>query len=207
MTLQKAADSLAWAAAAVHDSTAKIAGQPAYGRSVGESAMQRIFSWLGRILTAVADLMRGSSTGRHVATAIAIVIVVAIAIHVVLASLAARSEIVSAGAHPARARTADAWRDAQRLAAAGQFTDASHALLAALLWTFAQRGEVRLHSSKTAGDYARELAQTGSPARAPFGQFRRRYDAVIFGVGECSADEYTALLRDAEPMLARPVVA
>jgi riboflavin biosynthesis pyrimidine reductase len=66
---------------------------------------------------------------------------------------------------------------------------------------------VRLHASKTAGDYARELARRGSPARSAFQQFRRRYDAVIFGAGTCDADEYAALLRDAAPILTRAGVA
>ena len=62
-----------------------------------------------------------------------------------------------------------------------------------------------MHASKTAGDYARELARRGSPARGAFQQFRRRYDAAIFGVGSCDADGYAALMRDAEPILARGV--
>ena len=54
-------------------------------------------------------------------------------------------------------------------------------------------------------DFVRAYAQIGKPdkARAAFQRFRRRYDEAIFGAGACSAEEYAALLRDAEPMLAR----
>jgi hypothetical protein len=196
-----------WPATAVHDTIAGLARQFEYERTIGDSAWQRFWTFVGRVLGDILRFFRGSATGRHVTIAIVALIVVAVAVHFVLATLAARNDAVAADANPARARASDAWRDAERLAAAGRFTDASHALLAALLSAFAQRGDVRLHASKTAGDYARELARRGSPARAPFQQFRRRYDAVIFGVGSCTADEYASLLRDAAPMLARAGVA
>ena len=192
---------------AVHDTVADIARQRVYERSIGESAWQQFWRAVGRFVQTIFEFFRGSATGRHITLAIVILIVAAIAIHFILVTLAARNDVVAADSGPARARAADAWREAERLAAAGAFTEASHALLAALLSSFAQRGEVRLHASKTAGDYARELARKGSPARGAFQQFRRRYDAVIFGVGTCDADQYAALLRDAAPILSRAGVA
>jgi hypothetical protein len=205
--LPQGASGQSWPVTAVHDTVAAIARQRAYERSIGESAWQRIWSAAGRALNAMFEFFHGSAAGRHITLALAVLIVVVIAIHFILATLAARSDVVAADVNPARARAADAWREAERLAAAGQFTEASHALLAALLSAFAHRGEVRLHASKTAGDYARELARRGSPARSAFQQFRRRYDAVIFGAGTCDADEYAALLRDAAPILTRAGVA
>jgi len=192
---------------AVHDTVAAIARQAAYERTIGESAWQRISQWFWRTLQALFDFFRGSQTGRHVTVALVVLLVVAIVVHFVLAALAARGDVVAAAAGPSRGRATDAWREAERLAAGGQFTEASHLLLLALLTAFAQRGEVRLHASKTAGDYARELARRGSASRAPFQQFRRRYDAVIFGTGTVDADEYAALLRDAAPILSRAGVA
>jgi hypothetical protein len=205
--MQQGTDTPSWPLAAVHDTVAAIARQAAYERTIGQSAWQRFMDLLGRAVGAIFDFFRGSATGRHLTVALVALVVLAVAVHFILATLAARSDVVAADAHPARSRAADAWREAERLAAEGRFTDASHALLAALLSAFAQRGEVRLHGSKTAGDYARELSRRGSPARGAFQQFRRRYDAVIFGVGTCSADEYAALLRDAEPILSRTSVA
>ena len=196
-----------WPVTAVHDTLATIARQRMYERTIGESAWSRFWSAVGRVFNSIFEFFRGSPTGRHVTLAIAVLIVVAIAVHFILATLAARGDVVAADANQTRARATDAWRDAERLAAEGRFTDASHALLAAMLTAFAQRGEVRLHASKTAGDYARELARRGSPSKSAFQQFRRRYDALIFGVGTCTADEYAALLRDAAPILARAGVA
>jgi hypothetical protein len=196
-----------WTVPAVHDTVAAIARQAVYERTLGQSAMQRIWNAIGRAMDALFDFFRGSESGRHVTVAIVVLIVLAVAFHFTLSTLAARTDAVTSSENPARAHAADAWREAERLSAAGQFTDASHALLAALLSAFAQRGEVRLHASKTAGDYSRELARRGSPARSAFKQFRRRYDAVIFGAGACDAGEYAALLRDAEPMLSRAGIA
>ena len=206
MLLPQGAAAPSWPQAAVHDTVAAIARGAEFERAVGESAMRRILGMIGRALNALFQFFRGSETGRHVTLAIVILIVAAIALHFILATLAARNGVVAADSHPARARAADAWREAERLSAEGRFTDASHALLAALLSSFAQRGEVRLHASKTAGDYARELARRGSSGRAPFQQFRRRYDAVIFGIGSCTAEEYAALLREAQPILSRASV-
>jgi hypothetical protein len=192
-----------WPAPAVHDTVAEIARQSAYDRSVGNTLWQDFWRAVGRALNAIFEFFRGSAAGRNITLLLVALAVAAVIIHFVLAALAARNNPADAGARPARERNADAWREAERLAAAGQFTDAAHALLAALLSGFAQRGEVRLHASKTAGDYARELARRGSPSRAAFQQFRRRYDGVIFGTGTCDAAGYAALLRDAEPILSR----
>ena len=189
-------------APAVHDTVAAIAKQAAYDRSFGDSAWQDFWSEVERLIGWVAEFFRGSSAGRHIAIVVVALIVTAVIVHFILAAVAGRNQ-AAAEAAPARERATDAWRDAEQLAAAGRFTDAAHALLAALLAGFARRGEVRLHASKTAGDYARELARRGSPARAAFQQFRRRYDAVIFGTGTCDAGEYAALLRDATPLLSR----
>lgn len=193
----------AWPAAAVHDTVAAIAKQAAYDRSIGESAWQNFWRALGRVLRLLVEFFRGSAAGRHVTFVVVGLVVAAIMVHFILFAVATRKVAVTGDAKPGRERGLDAWREAERLAAAGRYTDASHALLAALLAAFAQRGEVRLHVSKTAGDYARELSRRGSPARGAFQQFRRRYDAVIFGAGTCDASEYAALLRDATPILAR----
>jgi hypothetical protein len=205
--LLQGTDGPSWPASAIHDTVAAIARQRAYERTVGDTAWSRFWSWVRDTINAFFNFFRGSAAGRHIAIAVVALIVVAIVIHLIIAANAARNDVIAADSGPARTRPADAWREAERLAAAGQFTDASHALLAALLSAFAQRGEVRLHASKTAGDYARELARRGSPARAPFQQFRRRYDEAIFGVGSCTADDYAALLRDAAPILSRAGVA
>ena len=203
MILPQGVPPASWPAPAVHDTVAAIAKQAAYDRAIGQTAWQDFWTLVGRVLTRILGFFRGSAAGRHVTFLVLALIVAAVVIHVIVSAIATRNLAATGNTTPARERGLDAWREAERLAAAGHYTDAAHALLAALLAGFAQRGEVRLHVSKTAGDYARELARRGSPARGAFQQFRRRYDAVIFGAGTCDAGEYAALLRDAAPILSR----
>jgi hypothetical protein len=99
-------------------------------------------------------------------------------------------------------RHVDAWAAAQRLAAEGRYTEAAHALYRAVLERLSASDGVRLHPSKTSGDYVRELRRRGSGSATLFRAFARRFDTVIFGTGVCEADDFQALMRDAEPMIA-----
>lgn len=98
-------------------------------------------------------------------------------------------------------RHADPWVTAQEFAAAGDYTAGAHALYAATLDAAEARREIRIHSSKTAGDYAREV-RTRAPERFPgFREFARLYESVIYGVGRCDG-----LLFDRLRSLALPLV-
>jgi len=87
----------------------------------------------------------------------------------------------------------DPWAAAEELSARGEFTDAAHALYAALLESAAQSGQIRLHPSKTAGDYVRELRNRSSGLFTLFRDFARSYEAVIYGLGSCDAERYHRL--------------
>ena len=95
----------------------------------------------------------------------------------------------------------DAWAAAQQLAAHGDFTAATHALYAALLDAGARQNQLRLHPSKTAGDYVREVRKHSSPLFANFRDFTRAYEIVIYGFGECNRDRYERLLSLATPVV------
>jgi hypothetical protein len=130
---------------------------------------------------------------------LASLLVVLVVVRLATGRRAQASWDVTDGARPAR--RADAWREAERLAAAGDHTAAAHALCEALLFSCAARGELRLHPSKTTGDYARELRRKPAPSAAAFQRFRARYDRVIFDLQRCSPEEYAALLADARPII------
>ena len=191
----------AWPAQAVRDTVAAIARQDVYERSLGSTLWRRIWDTLMRWFDAFLALFDDSETARYVTIGLIVLLVALIVARVAIVVLTAGEEGTAAPRHMS-ARARDARAEAERLAAAGRFTEAAHALLAAILASLADRGQVRLHDSKTTGDYARELDRNGSPLRGAFRTFRRRYDRVIYGVGECSADDFDALLRDAEPALA-----
>ena len=97
----------------------------------------------------------------------------------------------------------DPWVMAQRFAAQGDFTTAAHALYAALLEAVARRGQVKLHPSKTIGDYVRELRQRSSALFQRFRDFARAYEVVIYGSGHCDRERYQRLHELALPIVQR----
>ena len=201
MPLLQGATAVPWPAAAVHDTVAAIARQAAYHRTLTDTLWQRVWSWIADRFNELFDLLKGAGMGREVTTALVVLLLVLIVARMVIAARAAQDTVRSASGRARRLLGADPWGDAERFAAAGQFTDAAHALFAALLAAIAARGEVRFHASKTAGDYARELRRRGAPSYGGFQAFRARYDRIIYGAGVCGPDEYAALLRDARPLL------
>ena len=88
----------------------------------------------------------------------------------------------------------DPWALAQRLAAQGRYTEAAHALYGALLARVAARVPLRLHPSKTAGDYARDLRGTAPSVFGPFREFARSYEVVIYGLGACDRSRFEGLI-------------
>lgn len=191
-----------WPAATVHDTVAAVMRQRAYQRSLRESFMDRLFRWIGDQLQRVVDVMRAIPHGRAVAVTLAAVLVIIIVARLVYAAELREEERRIARRRPAsRTVTSAPWQEAQRLAAEGRYEEAAHALYRALLQVLVVRERLRLHPSKTSGDYARELRARGSTMYASFRQFGRRYDRILFGTGPCDAAAYEQLLRDAQPVL------
>ncbi|MGH7710434.1 MAG: DUF4129 domain-containing protein, partial [Gemmatimonadaceae bacterium] len=91
--------------------------------------------------------------------------------------------------------------DARRLAREGRYADAMHVLYAAILEALAQQRLVRLHSSKTSGDFARELRGRAHPAYDAFRTFARRFDRLFYGYDICDAAAFDALWSDAQRVL------
>ena len=87
----------------------------------------------------------------------------------------------------------DPWAVAQELAATGDFTGAAHALHIALLGSLARRQLLRLHPSKTIGDYLRELRRRPSAPVQAVHEFARTYELVAYGLRPCDADRYARL--------------
>ncbi len=81
---------------------------------------------------------------------------------------------------------------------------AAHALYQALLAGLTERERVRLHPSRTAGDYVRDLRARRSPMLPRFRDFARAYEVVAYGTGRCDAARYERLLALAESTLATP---
>lgn len=87
----------------------------------------------------------------------------------------------------------DPWAEAQREAAAGRYTDAAHLLYQAILVALAGRERLRLHPSKTVGDYGRELRARSSSAFPGYRDFARLYETVVYGLQHCDRERWERL--------------
>jgi len=189
------APSVTWSRAAIHDTVAAIARQPAYRRDLGSSLLDRILQWIYEAYRRFADALAGVPHARLLATVAASAVIGLVVARLVYANRL-RTAVVDLpnGARRRITSEADPWGEAEALAAAGRFTDAAHALYRGVLVVLASHKLVRLHESKTSGDYARDLRRRGAPAYSSFRRFGQRYDRIIYGTGECSGPDYQTLL-------------
>ena len=187
----------------MQDTVAAIAHAASYRRAYTTSLFWRLLEWLGtwwgRILSPLGRVPHLS----QILLWLGVLFAVLVGVRMVLNAPRTADARERLRGGRASGGTVDPWREAQDLAAAGEFTAAAHALYGALLLRLSARGVVRVHPSKTAGDYARELRRRNVPDQAPFQAFRVRYDRLIYGTGACDADDYAALLHEARPMMDR----
>ena len=186
-----------WGAGAVHDTVGALLRDAGYHRSFWSSVAGRILLELGRLLIWTLNAMSGIPGGRTTVLSVIAILLLLIVGRLFLAAewsdeLLFRRKRLGAGV-----TRMDPWADAQRLAAAGDFMGAAHALYQAVLRGMAASERIRVHASKTSGDYVRELRRRGSPRTAPFQRFGRRFDRVVFGKGVCTAEDFEALRADA----------
>ncbi|GEM_PF-309712 len=153
----------------------------------------------GRIVNAALSLLRDLLQSiRHAGPVQKGALVV---LMVVLVAVIARLAILSNAAGVAFRRAGtfgfggpqDAWAEAQRLAHAGQYTDAAHALYRGLLDDMARRDLIQLHYSKTVGDYGRDLRRRSSGLTPHYRDFARTYETVVYGLGTCDRERYERL--------------
>lgn len=190
-----------WSSRQIHDTVAAIVRQPAFSGSARESLVGRFLRYVLERIRDVLQQYRGSPNARYVVIAGVVVLVLIIVARIVIVRDLDAQTRRRGGIARGSPAGADLWRAAQALAAAGDYTGASHALYAGLLERIARHGGVTLHPSKTGGDYWRELRRRGSPMAVDFRAFSRRFDAVMFGAGSASADDFNELAGLAERML------
>ncbi len=184
-----------------------VYASPTYNRT---SMWQRFWGWVGEQIDRIFSWLFPRVGALHKspplfwAVVIGLTLLTAAVISRALYLWRARAALRRAGgawkAQPGVAR-GDAWSAAQQLAARGDFTAAAHALYAALLDAGARQHQLRLHPSKTAGDYVREVRRLSSPIFPGFREFARAYDVVIYGLGECNRERYERLLSLAMPIV------
>jgi hypothetical protein len=201
--LPQAADSLArWPAAAIHDTVSAIIQQTVYQRRLGRSLAERLWAWFWDQLGALFNAVAGTPATRTITLFVCALLVGAIVLRVLVAVRTERYVRRAPGTLGDRpGRYLPTLDDARRLAREGRYADAMHVLYAALLDALAQRRLIRLHTSKTSGDFARELFARGHPAHDAFRAFVRRFDRVLYGYDACDAAAFESLWGEAERVL------
>ena len=184
----------------VRDTVHAVVDDLAYRRSISTSVLGRIWRWTMELLDRIIGAAADAPHGRTLVIAGLAVIVLLVIGRLVFASRLGVDELGMSRRHPERLR-APTLADADRLAADGRHDEAVHALYQAVLEWVARRDGIRLHASKTSGDYARELRRRGAAVHQPFRQFSRRHDRIVFGSGGCDAATWAALRNDAEHVL------
>lgn len=182
---------------AIRDTLARILTHDEYDRSLRETAWERFWNWLMELFQPAGRAIRESPLAQRLALAVVILLVVAIVARVVVVTYGARvaraAEREGRGGRGRMGRLSDPWLEAQRLAESGDYTGAAHAAYEAVLLALRARARVRLHPSKTVGDYVRELRRLQSPLLGGYREFARLYEVVIYGVGTCDLARWTRL--------------
>lgn len=169
------------------------------GRMIG-----RFLDWLADKLHFANEARTASPVAYWTVIGLALLVLAAIVGRLWWVGYQRRKRGIDARPAPGAARAGygrDPWGAAQQFAAEGDFTAAAHALYAALLSAIARRGMIRLHPSKTAGDYVRELRARSAPAFTGFRDFARAYEFVVYGSGVCDQERYERLQALALPMV------
>lgn len=195
-----------WTSSQVHDTVAAIARQPEFAGSARESLMGRFLRY---VMAWIRDLLaryHGSASARYVViAAIGLIVLVIVARVVSSRELDAQARRL----RDARRGTAreDLWIAARRAADEGDYAGACHLLYAAVLERLANLHAVRLHPSKTSGDYWRELRRHGFPAVDDFRLFARRFERAVYGSSTPASDDIDKLLMLADRVLSARRVA
>jgi hypothetical protein len=186
-------------ASAVRDTLAAVFAQESYDRSVRETLAGRFWGWLGELLSELLSrLLPGGDAPPLVRWTVLglLALVVLAAVWRVAYVMWARREMRRGGVMRqgrAAAVHGDPWTAAQQAAADGRFMDAAHLLYVALLQRLAGDARLRLHPSKTGGDYVRELRRASFPGMPTFRQFVRAYERLVYGRGACDRADYERL--------------
>jgi hypothetical protein len=186
-----------WSAAAVHDTVGALLRGAGYNRSFWSSVAGRLLLEAGRLLLRFLEAMSRIPGGRVAVLSIIAVILLLIVARLFLAADLSDELLFRRRRPGSISSRVDPGIEAERLAAAGDYMGAAHALYQAVVRRLAGSERIRVHASKTSGDYARELRRRGSPLTISFQRFGRRFDRVVFGNGMCTADDYAALRADA----------
>ena len=182
------------APAAVRDTLAAVFRQPAFDRSLRETLWRRLRDWFGALLDRINAAMAESPVAwwtARVLLALAVALVVGRAAYLGWAWWRERERHATPRTTGRRGTAGDPWL---------RPPPPAHLLYQALLQLLAGRERLRLHPSKTVGDYARELRARSSTAFPAFRDFARDYEIVVYDLQACDRQRYERLRDLAHPL-------
>ncbi len=188
-----------WPAEAIHDTVDAVVRQGAFRRSIQSSIGERLVHWAIEWLERLFAFLDGRTSARGIALTFAALLALLVVARIVLSARARDIDGFTARRALRPDASEDPWRAADRLAADGRFEEAAHALYRGVVATLVVRERLPFDSSKTSGDYARELRARGSSSYAPFREFSRRFDIVVYGHHGTDESALRDLVRLASP--------
>ena len=191
--LQAVADG--WSPKQIHDTVAAIARQAAYATPVRRTLLGRFLRFIGDELRDLIQLLGGWHNARVVVIVAVALLVLAIVARIVVGRRIELHRQTAGSLQIVGSARRDYWSLAAELEQRGDFVGASHALYLAVLDTLARGGGLTFHTSKTVGDYVRDLRQRRSPWVEPFREFGRRFERDVFGAEPPSASTYQSLTK------------
>jgi hypothetical protein len=182
---------------AIRDTLAAVFEHRGYDRTLRQTLTERIWAWLAELFGPLQRSVEQSPIAQRIALALLVLLGLAVVARALVLAHGARvaraMDREGRGARGAGGRLSDPWMEAQRLAGLGDYTGAAHASYAAVLSALARRARVRLHPSKTVGDYHRDLRRVQSPLAPRYREYAQLYEVVVYGVGTCDADRWHRL--------------
>jgi hypothetical protein len=196
-----------WSARQIHDTVAAIVRQPDYGAGARRSMLSRFLEFVLRWLDKLLDRAGGTLNGKFiVAAAIVLVVVLVVGRMVVERQVEARRGRLRRSAQN-RGVIVDRRQLARDSAAAGRFEEACHALYLAVLDELVAAGALKLHRSKTSGDYARDLKRRGVPAAAAFREFARTFERAVYAGDRVTESDYERVAAASERVVVQRAAA
>ena len=176
-----------WPAPAIHDTVQAVVRDPAFRRSLRRSLADRLLVWLSEWFDKFTGLVKHMPSTRSFTLAIVTLLVLFLIVRVVISARARDDNTGTATRRRTGTSTDDPWESAESLTAQGRYEEAAHALYRGVILALGREERLRLHPSKTSGDYARELRRRNAMSLTPFRNFTRRFDIAVYGHGGCDA--------------------
>lgn len=196
-----------WTPAQIHDTVAAIARQPAYATPIQQSILGRLLTAVFRWVRELFDRTGSWPSLRYVLIAAALALILFVLAGVVVGQRTKARRAAAADLRVVGAGPGDYWTLADQFDASGDFNSACHAIYRAVLDGLARADLIRLHASKTSGDYARALRHRGSPRAAEFWRFARQFERCVYGWGPPTHEDYLHLATAARAIVSRRAAA